>query len=38
MTGTGLALYGVMVVFEPIAMYIAFQAYKEFKGCLTDRG
>ena len=27
-----------MLVFEPIAIYFAFQAYKEFKGCLFDNG
>ena len=27
-----------MLVFEPFAIFYAFQAYKEFKGCLQDHG
>ena len=34
----GLGIFSTMVIFEPIAIYMAFQAYKEFKGCLTDHG
>ena len=28
----------VIVVFYIVAIYFAFQAYKEFKGCLYDHG
>ena len=28
----------LMLIFQPIAIYFAFLAYKEFKGCLYDHG
>ena len=31
-------VYLILVIFQPIAIYYAFQAYKEFKGGLMDYG
>ena len=33
---TTLVILTITVIFEPIAIWFAFQAYKEFKGCMID--
>ena len=37
-TGYSVTVYVFLTIFYPIAVYFAFQAYREFKGMLFDNG